>query len=292
MDHTTNQNIKQEVERWIELNRASGATQASLARATGYTAGVISQLLAGKYNGDAASVERKVRQYIANYGVKPSASAQIWVETSQTRAAAGSVQSAIDERRMAALYGESGAGKTYFIRRFLGDRPNSIYLEIVRGQGTRDVLREICAGLKIQPKKSNYQTFCAICDNIGDRIIVIDQAEFLRSDTMEMIRGINDRTNAPIILIGIEKLLDVLNEHEHFKRRIKWKWHFTRVSDKEVALLCEAYGVSANLAPSVAKLAQRNFRSTTYLLENAIKIALGEPITDDLLIDAKSMLFI
>ncbi|MDR2034998.1 MAG: AAA family ATPase [Helicobacteraceae bacterium] len=291
MNDSTTPTLKQEVERWIELNKADGVSQASIARATGYAAGVISQVVAAKYAGDAASVERKIRQYIANYGAKAK-TPEIWIDTKQTRAAAVAVTNAIAENRMCALFGDSGAGKTSFIRRYLADRPNNVYLEIVRGQGTRDVLREICAGLKIQPKRSNYQTFCEICAHIGDRVIVIDQAEFLRSDTMEMIRGINDRSGAAVILIGIHSLLNVLSEHEHFRRRIKWKWQFQPLNDDEIGALCEAYGVSRSFAQTIAKLAQRNFRSTTYLLENAVKIANGEPITEDLLIDAKQMLFI
>jgi DNA transposition AAA+ family ATPase len=284
--------LKEEVARWIEANRAHGVTQTSLAKAIAFSGSAVSDVIAGKYKGNPAPIETRILQYIRNYGVKEAPSNDIWIETSQTKAAREAVVSAIEEGKMAALYGDSGAGKTSFIKRFLGDRPNAVYLEIVRGQGTRDVLREICAGLKIMPKRSNYQTLCEICLNIGDRVIVIDQAEFLRGDTMEMLRAISDRVKATIVLIGIHQLINVLGAHDHLRNRIKFKWVFQLLKDTELKSLCEQYGINPALSANIAKLAHRNFRSTTYLLENAIKFAHGEEVTSDLLTAAKAMLFI
>jgi DNA transposition AAA+ family ATPase len=287
MNDTTTTTIKQEVDRWIAL---SGKKQAALAEALAYSPSVISQVLAGKYNGDAASVERVIRQYIANYGrtEKPT----LWIETSQTRMAQVAANNAIRTREMAVLHGDAGLGKTYFVRRFLSDRPNAIYLEIVKGQSSRDVLREICAGLKIQPKRSNYQTFCEICANIGDRVIVIDQAEFLRNETLEYIRGIWDRTKTPVILVGIADLVTLVRSHTHIDSRMHWQWQFQPLEDGEIAAILQAKGLSVELAPTIARMARRNFRRSVYLIENAIEIAGGAPITEDTLISAKMMLFI
>jgi DNA transposition AAA+ family ATPase len=282
--------IAAKIDRWIELYKDEGASQSSLARATGYSASVINQLRSGKYQGNAALAIGKINKYIDNYARKEEV--VLWIETSQTKIAAKLVSNAIRDRKMAVIHGEAGAGKTYFIRHFIGDYPNAIYLEIVRGQTTRDVLREIAAALKIQPKRSNYRTFEEICAAIGDRFIVIDQAEFLRNETLEFIRGINDRAKAPIMLIGIEQILDLLAEHKHLYSRIKYQWRVQKLKKEEIAALLDAYGLSADLADTAGRLSRHNFRSATYLIENALDLANGEAIGAELLTDAKAMLLI
>jgi DNA transposition AAA+ family ATPase len=282
--------IARKIDRWIEEYRDQGANQSSLARATNYSASVINQLRSGKYQGNAALAISKIGKYIDNYAKKDDI--HLWIETSQTKIAARTVRGAVEKRRMVVLHGEAGAGKTYFIRHFIADYPNAIYLEIVRGQTTRDVLREICEQLKIQPKRSNYQTFAEICAAIGDRFIVIDQAEFLRNETLEIIRGINDRALAPIILIGIEQLLDLLVEHRHLHSRAARHWQMQKLKKEEIAALLEANGISGDLADTAVRLSRGNFRGAVYLIETALDLADGEAISAELLTDAKAMLLI
>jgi DNA transposition AAA+ family ATPase len=278
------------IARWIEEYRDRGASQSSLANALGLSPSVINQIAAGKYAGRTAQIEQRIAKYIASYGhtQKPA----LWIETAQTKMARIAAQGAIDGNEMAALYGEAGTGKTYFIRHLQTDYPNMIYLEIVRGETSRDVLREICAELKIQPRRSNYQTFTEICASIGDRIIVIDQAEFLRNETMEYIRSINDRAKVPIILLGVDELVSILGTHKHFESRVKWKWAFQRLEKSEARDILEALGLDPELAVETINIAKGNFRSTAYLLDNAIKIARGGTVTAETLRVARQLLFI
>ena len=199
--------------------------------------------------------------------------------------------SAIRDRKMAVVTGEAGSGKTTFAREY-ATANGAIYTEIVKGQRTRDVLKTICAALGIEPKRANYATFELICASLADqpRLIVIDQAEFLRTDTLEILRGIWDRTKTPIALIGIKDLLKLLYKHEHLYSRIKWAWEMQPLRDDDIAALLPK-GASA-LVAATAKLAHRNFRATSYLIANALAIAGGEELREEILRDAKQLLLI
>lgn len=285
------EDFKTKVHQFMQLH---GISQADIARATGYTPGVISGVIKGSYAGDFAAVQRKVLLYIQNY-THSSLNEDIFVPTKQTRLMHLVYKNAIKDRRMAVIHGPAGMGKTKQAKRIALEYPNAIYLEVVKGQRTRDVLREIVAQLKTTPKRSNMETFEEVCAVLheSDRFIIIDQAEFLRNDTIEVIRAIWDRTGTTIVLVGIDTVLDVLREHQHLYSRIKWRWNVQKLTHEDVQQLLEVHGVAdAKLAPIVHRLAHGNWRSVTYLVENAIEIAGQAPIDERILAMAKEMLLL
>jgi DNA transposition AAA+ family ATPase len=273
---------------------ANGISQAELAKSIGYTPAVISQILSGKYAGNVEEAERRVNGFIANYKAAPKGG--LFIETEQTRMMRFVAESCLEDHKPALIHGEAGMGKTRFCKEFLRERANGVYLEAVKGQTARDTLRDICAALKIAPKKGNYATFEAICEELlhSERFIIVDQAEFLTANALEYVRSIWDRTETPIILLGIADLLRVLSRRPHLYSRIKWQWELQKLSSEDVKALWRQFGVEANesLVAKTLRIAKGNFRHTIYLLENAVKITRDKEINERALDIAAKMLVI
>lgn len=159
---------------------------------------------------------------------------------------------AIDTRTMAAVIGESGAGKTTAIGIVTDELPTNKNLVLYLGQDQdgANLCRRLATGLGLQPRRSRTQTWMQISQYLADNLIeqsknivlVIDEAHLLDSSTLEDLRLLTnadfDRTSpVTIILVGQLPLRTRLKTpgFEALNQRLRFRYALEGFSEEETA---------------------------------------------------------
>ena len=245
----------EDVRSFLERN---GLSQAMLSRSLGVSGSAISQYLKGGYKGDVKSLEGKLKAFISNYTPHKQASSMPFVETSNVRMAHFIINEAIVSRKMCAIYGEAGCGKSTMVHAFVREHPEAILIEAIPGMSLRTVLKEIGAqvGIDATGESSVMVRDIAKQLKLREAVIVVDEAENLTTGTLEAIRRIWDFSGTPTVLVGTYALLGNLKgrrgELLQLYSRIARKLEFSPLEDSEwEALFGEVWrdivGVSKNM---------------------------------------------
>jgi DNA transposition AAA+ family ATPase len=93
-------------------------------------------------------------------------------------------------------------------------------------------LQEIASRLNLEQNKAMHYNFAHSISNLKDtnRLLIIDEAEYLRYETLELIRRIHDMANIGVLLVGLPRLVENL-----------------RGRKGQYAMLSSRIGVSASL---------------------------------------------
>lgn len=179
-----------------EFLDAFNISASSFAKAIGVSAATISQIRSENYKGDVKSVSEKIEKYINNFA-KPSPKDEIY-QSADLNTARYIIESAVNEREMALIYGMAGSGKTTILKEYEKSAPNA-----------RALILFLIAKLKIEAKgdlDARLRTLCAYLKN-ADKVILIDEAEHLPLRALEDLRRIHDFSGVALILCGTEVLL-------------------------------------------------------------------------------------
>jgi len=137
---------------------------------------------------------------------------------------------------LAMVTGPAGRGKTEAARRF-ATQTEAIYLPPLNTRTPTMVLREIAFELAgMRPVRSD-----ACLQIIGDemskqrRLIMIDEADLLAMQILEMLRNVNERYACPILLIGEDDLKGRIASRRRLQSRIRRRLEFGPVTQQDVA---------------------------------------------------------
>lgn len=137
---------------------------------------------------------------------------------------------------LAMVTGPAGRGKTEAARRF-ATQTEAIYLPPLNTRTPTMVLREIAFELAgMRPVRSD-----ACLQIIGDemhkqrRLIMIDEADLLAMQVLEMLRNVNERYACPILLIGEDELKGRIASRRRLVSRIRRRLEFGPVTAQDIA---------------------------------------------------------
>ena len=158
---------------------------------------------------------------------------------------------------LAMVTGPAGRGKTEAARRF-ATQTEAIYLPPLNTRTPTMVLREIAFELAgMRPIRSD-----ACLQIIGDemskqrRLIMIDEADLLAMQILEMLRNVNERYACPILLIGEDDLKGRIASRRRLQSRIRRRLEFGPVTQQDVAFFFKQSLVVA--PPAVTALIQQH----------------------------------
>ena len=215
-------------------------SQANLARSIGVTSSAISQWINKLYKGDSLKLEKKIKDFIANYNVKDiDVVKEIVYKTKDMLSALFVMEEAVIGQEFALIYGKAGCGKTTAIREFISTKPNSILIETIPGMTLRSMLKFICEKIGISASTNASEMTINISNEFKkrDSFLIIDEAENLKTNALEAIRRIQDFSKVPVILVGTYNLLTNLQgkngELSQLRTRILGKWEFTGLTDAD-----------------------------------------------------------
>jgi DNA transposition AAA+ family ATPase len=120
------------------------------------------------------------------------------------------------------LYGFSGYGKTTAASKLV-NMFDAIHVEAKSFWTRKTVLEEILHGMGLKPEATISKMFLQVCRELSDtgKPLIIDEMDHLvDKGAVEIIRDIHDKTDAPILLIGEERLPSKLAKWERVHGRI------------------------------------------------------------------------
>ncbi|EAI8432130.1 bacteriocin [Campylobacter jejuni] len=284
------QELSKELECFLEQ---SGMKPSALARAIGASASLISQIKSASYKGDVALWSKKIRDFIANHKDKQNEKPkkEHLFKSRDFSMATFVMSEAVNEKEIALIFGEAGTGKTTLINEFIKTRPQSILIEATCHTSVGVMLDELLNALKIEANSNNASKLKAIARFLksNEKILIVDEAEYLPLKALEDLRRIADFARVPLILVGTEILYkNLMGKNKELKQlysRICGKWMMRGLSKEESD---EFFG------KGYFKFSKSNFRSSAKLLKKALRLAELEEceINDELLTSASEMVIL
>lgn len=177
-------------------------------------------------------------------------SGQSLIETTNLRRFHGGANLLLDPGcrypTMATTVGPAGSGKTISVQSFLRDLPLRDLTGLpaavgvkVRPRSTPKTLTEdIVAALEEKVKGTTSFKLATEAVEIIKRndlkLLIIDEADWLSADSFDVLRHIHDRSGCPVLLVGLPRLLSVIDAQEKFSSRIGLRLQFSPPPVEEV----------------------------------------------------------
>jgi DNA transposition AAA+ family ATPase len=158
--------------------------------------------------------------------------------------------------------GSAERGKTYTSKWFCRNNDNSAYILYVDGFSLIQVLRDICDAIAHTRPYSMSKCITILEEHCKyqRRLIIIDEADKCPVKILEMLRGINERCNLPLLLVGEEGLKAKIDQVPRLRSRIrKPVVLFVEASEVEVAT-CYMQAAGLSISKDIAAILTRHSR--------------------------------
>ena len=158
---------------------------------------------------------------------------------------------------LALVSGPAGWGKTEAAATYYTQYGTAVVVDALNIRTYVMMLREICFKLVgVRPFKAEA-CLAVLGEALGRerRLIVIDEADLLEMKVIEMLRNLNERFGAPLILVTEEKSPRKWADRQRLMSRIRRRLEFAPVSRSEVVLAYREW-LSTELDPVVAQIFQ------------------------------------
>lgn len=257
---------------------ARSYTQAALARLARISASSLNQILKGTYATPPAPLLKKVESAM-RHADDTSQDVMAPVETSVYQLAVSACKMARKYRNFAVFTGFVGTGKTYAIKHYAANNPNTHLVEAtptMTPQSLVKLLARVVAGY--DGKGSIDDKFRAVVDALRntDSLLIVDEAETLTPHQLHTLRRLRDLANVGIVLCGTEHLTGLIKPlHGQFdqirSRTGFWPETVRGITDEDAAALVQA-GFGAEEVPEdvVARMHKYARGSARMLVEGLI----------------------
>ncbi|MDQ7084422.1 MAG: AAA family ATPase [Sulfurovum sp.] len=214
---------------------------ADIARGINVSPSMISQYFKGSYRGDEKGLEKKLEAYISNFSPYVEIEEKEIHRTRNVIIAHDILTQVQTARKTCIIYGVPGSGKTVMIKEFEKGHPEAIVIYTSVSISTRNVLDAICEKVGVQKG-----TPFAMQENLikhfrlsrrSNNILIIDEAENMKTSTLETLRAIQDESGVAMALVGTHLLLGNLQGRGgsllQLSSRINRKFEFQPLEDDE-----------------------------------------------------------
>lgn len=188
-----------------------GLKQAQVKRSLGISEAALSQWLNNCYTGNIPKIEEDVKAFLQRQYEK-SALVKVdipFIETSISKAIFEVARMCHLDCEMGVVYGSAGYGKTFSVKEYARQNPDTILIEVDPGWTARALMRKIHRDLGLDGRGFLDDIVSEIVSRLQNsgRLIIIDEAENLDSDVLNLVRRIYDHANVGLLLVGMPRLL-------------------------------------------------------------------------------------
>lgn len=139
---------------------------------------------------------------------------------------------------MALVYGEPGLGKTQVIK-WWAFKNDAILIRCNQMMTAKWVLKEILDYMSEIKPYSVSDSFDEVIRNLilKPRVLIVDEVDYLtieKHKAIEILRDIHDKTNIPIVLVGMTSAHSRLKKFSHLYDRISEIIRFERFSKSDI----------------------------------------------------------
>lgn len=138
--------------------------------------------------------------------------------------------------KMALVYGDYGLGKSETIK-WWTFKNDCVYVRATQGMSIRWLLSEIAEEIGEEPFWHSKETFELIENHLfnNPKTIIIDEVDYLiEKKTIEVLRDIHDRTDCPLVLVGMDQVDKKLSRFPHLVDRIYKKFKFETYDTNDI----------------------------------------------------------
>lgn len=193
-----------------------GISNASFARSAGVAESTFSRWRKGNYPGDNSAIEKKIEEFLDTEEVRGTVKDAKDIVFALTNIAAN-VWSTLDyckvQKQMVCIYGDAGCGKTMTTREWMKDKNNVIYIAASPAiNSPKAILKRIARAVRTRTSGNKDDLEIEIIDKIygTDMTLIIDEAQHLNHNTLEMVRSIKESCDIGLALIGNATIYDRL----------------------------------------------------------------------------------
>jgi hypothetical protein len=147
---------------------------------------------------------------------------------------------------MGVVTGLAGIGKTVSIKAYLDSLkplahtglPHSLKITVKPRSTPKALAVEVVTALRDKPHGRNIyevadEAAAAVIRNDLD-LLIVDEADRLNEDSFELLRHLFDTTGCPIVVVGLPRILSVIDRHEKFASRVGLRMDFLPLASSEV----------------------------------------------------------
>lgn len=263
----------------------TGLTQAKIANKLGVSSAVVSQYLKGEYAGDTERIDKAVRELTERHAQKSDEIKTDFVMTTSAKNITLTCQRAHATADVYLVVGDAGLGKTCALKEYAHKNSNVIMLEIDPTYSVKVLLSELCNHLSISGAKGNQAMLDAIIAKLkgSERLLIIDEAEFLAYRCLEIVRRIHDKAEIGVVLAGMPRLIGNLRgargEYKQLYSRVGFMLDLQdRLSECDIAMLCTHALGTDEFNQRLIKASNGNARRLNKILKGIYRIASKEGV--------------
>jgi len=262
-------------------------TQSTVAAALHYSSGTISKLCHRRYAGDVAGLCAKIERMIGRSRQRAHAPGRPpFRKTSVYERVADVCNRAHLAGGLAAVLGPTGVGKTMAVRHYQELEPGTIYVEAGPLCRAYALMRELGRQLRVPWPGSKYLMLQALAEALhgSDRLIIIDEADYLAEEALHVLRQITDRADVGIVLVGTESLLQKLRDlHSttinQVLGRIGYTEHLGQIAHDDLETITQGADLAEGALDELVRQAHGQARRAVLALVTAQGTAGGKPVT-------------
>lgn len=198
--------IQEQAKQYMKQN---GVTQVHFGRLVGIGESTMSRWIKGTYPSP-ETINTKVQEFLEKEAVRETITETKdiqFVMTAISKQIWGALEYGRIQRTISVIYGDAGIGKTRTMREWATDKTDVFIVTANPAvKSPKSFCKMLARQLKTTAQGSLDDILLDIMDKLmlADRTLVIDEAQHLTRDSLELVRSINDATGTAIVLMGNE----------------------------------------------------------------------------------------
>lgn len=224
------------------------SSQSKLAKKAGIDASTMSRLMKGEYGGQADENMAKVMDVIERdkARVQTRIKKVPFVENVVFDRISTALNVAWEDGKIVVITAESGVGKTTSIKEY-ADREHNVVVIEADNTFTMLNLLEVLAK-KVEAKGTRTREKAKIAEAIieklkdSDVLLIIDEAEYLSDEALDILRRIHDKAGIAVALVGMPRLLNNVIGGKEAHKQIYTRMNHERLDEigrDDIRLLME-----------------------------------------------------
>lgn len=199
----------------------SGRTKKAVADAIGISASALTNYLTDKYQAkDLSSIEGKIETFLNKVSDREQLTAPVDVGFVPIESS-GNIFEIADysrlKRRIGVVVGEAGVGKTTACREYARQHSDTVIIFAHRSMTQKSLFKAIAKQIGVDERGLTCDIFARVAQHLGDRLLIIDEAEHLSIPMLDELRRLNDPEfgNSGLLLVGLPRFVELIRSRQH-----------------------------------------------------------------------------